>query len=154
MLLWTVDDGQSPEQTALNVINQCQNPVKLQYFFLFVSTVILQLLMLYCDMFWPLYVAILGGVVHVAQNTIPHTLEQKITGGITDFFTNHEDLTVRISYQHAVVMVCATVWSKGWWHVFPAKVWEMWQHVPIFHCHWGCVIILLILCSLDRASSW
>jgi len=53
--------------------------------------------MLYCDMFWLLHVAILRGGVHVAPNVMPHTLEQNITSGITDFFMNHEDLTVRIS---------------------------------------------------------
>lgn len=36
-------------------------------------------------------------MVRVAQNMMPHTSEQKITSGITDFFMNHEALTVRIS---------------------------------------------------------
>jgi len=60
---------------VLNVINQSQNPVKLQYFFLFISTVILQLVMLNCDMF-RLFVICSHpeGLVHVARNTMPHSL--------------------------------------------------------------------------------
>lgn len=41
-------------------------------------------------------------------------------------------------------MVCETLWSKGLWHVFPAKVWEMVQHVLIFHHHRGSVTTRLM----------
>jgi len=51
-------------------------------------------------------------------------------------------------------MVCETVWSTGWWHVFPAKVWEMLQHVLIFHHHPEPVITRLMLFHVFPLTEW
>jgi len=43
------------------------------------------------------------------KHEMPHTLEQKITSRITDFFMNHEDLTVRISLS---TCCCYDLWNS------------------------------------------